>query len=148
LYPYEELIATCTRPDCVDTFLYFTAVKHEQPGMNLLVNMAGVPVVNLSLPPFNMESTWAGDYEGDDYEGYWLDKDKKPYLLHWAGLKMDVPRPVDDLFYAYLTSAERKTWDAALLQRYAPKKVRRKYGPFQEPVVRLKRVAQILLKGK
>jgi len=83
---------------------------HEQPGLNLLVHEAGVEITNLTLPPHAMESTWAGDYAGD-YEKFWSDAQRKPYLIHWAGTAMDAGRPIDKLFYDYLTRAERKEWD-------------------------------------
>jgi hypothetical protein len=57
-----------------------------------------------------MESTWAGDYPGE-YEHYWKDSDRKPYLIHWAGTRMDVPRPINQIFYNYLTASEKAEWD-------------------------------------
>jgi len=84
---------------------------HEQPGMNLLVHEAGVEITNVTLPPDKMESTWAGDYAGD-YEKYWSDAQRKPYLIHWAGTAMDAGRPIDKLFYNYLTAAEKVEWAA------------------------------------
>ncbi len=84
---------------------------HDQPGTNLLVHEAGVQITNLTLPPLTMESTWAGDYAGE-YEKYWSDARRKPYLIHWAGTAMDAGRPIDKLFYDHLTAAERAEWDA------------------------------------
>jgi hypothetical protein len=147
LYQTDELLSVVKDERYRSTLLTHFKFS-DQVGLNLLVFLKEVPVTNLQLAPPFMESTWAGDYPTARYWEYWRDEGKKPYMVHWAGLKMDVPRPVDDLFYSYLTAAERKIWDALLLQRYAPKKVPRKYGPFQEPVLRLKRAAQMLLKGK
>ena len=84
--------------------------NHEQPGLNLLVHEASVEITNLTLPPHKMESTWAGDYAGD-YEKYWGDAQRKPYLIHWAGTAMGAGRPIDKLFYNYLTRAERTEWE-------------------------------------
>lgn len=81
---------------------------HEQPGINLLVNLASVSITNLTLPPQNMESTWAGDYHDEHFENYWQDEDKKPYLIHWAGDKMNPSRPISKLFYDFLTEEEQE----------------------------------------
>ena len=75
-----------------------------------------VNVTNLTLPPQCMESTWAGDYP-DDYEHYWSEEQRKPYLIHWAGLPMDVPRPIHQIFYNFLTPAEKAEWDEQVRQR-------------------------------
>lgn len=86
---------------------------HEQMGINLLVNASGVPVTNLTLPPFGVESSWAGDYPGE-FEKYWEEEGKRPYLLHWAGGKPDGSRPVDALFFAHLSEEERAEWMAQI----------------------------------
>jgi glycosyltransferase involved in cell wall biosynthesis len=83
---------------------------HEQPGLNMLVFSSGVKITNLTLPPVYMESTWAGDYP-DKYEHYWTDSHRKPYLIHWAGTRMDIPRPINQIFYNYLTASEKAEWD-------------------------------------
>lgn len=89
---------------------------HEQPGINLLVALSRVKVTNLTLPPQCMESTWAGDYPGA-YEHYWTDECRKPYLIHWAGTPMNISRPINEIFYQYLTRAERQEWDEEVRQR-------------------------------
>ncbi len=86
---------------------------HEQPGVNMLVNSADVPISNLTLPPYNMQSTWAGDYSGP-YRSYWRTERETPYLIHWAGVPMEVLRDINELFYKYLTPAERLEWDEQL----------------------------------
>ncbi len=89
---------------------------HEQPGLNALVADSGVPFINLTMPPQPMESTWAGDYPGD-YASYWTTPERQPYLIHWAGLKPDGTRPIDDLFIGHLTTAEQAGWRARLQSR-------------------------------
>jgi hypothetical protein len=114
LYTFEELKRTAEKFAATCLRLPY----HEQPGLNLLVHEAGVEVTNLTLPPQAMESTWAGDYAGG-YEEYWSDARRKPYLIHWAGTAMDAGRPIDKLFYNYLTAAEKKEWDAGKLGKKA-----------------------------
>ncbi len=105
---------------------------HEQPGMNLLVHEAGVEIFNLTLPPHCMESTWAGDYAGA-YEDFWRDARRKPYLIHWAGTAMDAGRPIDTLFYNYLTAAEKSEWTAQIAAKEKQKRM---------PIVPLRGVAR------
>lgn len=83
----------------------------DQPGVNLLQLLSGVPYTNLTLPPVAMESTWAGDYPDAGYaETYWRDEARKPYLIHWAGTPMNTERPIHQLFYDYLTPEELAEW--------------------------------------
>jgi hypothetical protein len=82
---------------------------HEQPGMNLLIHAAGIRVVNLTLPPYLMESTWAGDYD-QGFEQFWADDARKPFLIHWAGRKMNGQMPIDELFLQYLSQDERSSY--------------------------------------
>ncbi|MBE7220429.1 MAG: hypothetical protein INR64_18325, partial [Caulobacteraceae bacterium] len=84
----------------------------DQPGLNLLRFVSGVPVRNVTLPPTAMESTWAGDYHDGKYESYWQEPARRPYLLHWAGVPMHHKRPIHELFYQHLTPAERNEWHA------------------------------------
>ncbi|HYE33189.1 MAG TPA: hypothetical protein VEH27_17305 [Methylomirabilota bacterium] len=84
---------------------------HEQPGVNMLVAASGVVVTNLTLPPFRMQSTWAGDYCGE-YRRYWKSVEETPYLIHWAGVPMHAPRPIDEIFLSFLTRKERAEWEA------------------------------------
>ena len=54
------------------------------------------------MPPVALESTWAGDYHEPGFETrFWHDEARKPYLIHWAGMPMDVERPIHQLFYQY-----------------------------------------------
>ena len=57
-----------------------------------------------------MESTWAGDYVDSDYERYWKEPERKPYLIHWAGEKMSPEHSVSDLFYQYLSPEEKEAF--------------------------------------
>ena len=111
---FDVLKATILRSDVINTCLDF--ISHEQPGINYLVNLCNVPITNLTLPPVNMQSTWAGDYKNDQFNKYWLDDATKPYLIHWAGCKMDINRPIDQLFLQNLTQQERIDWDNQLEQ--------------------------------
>ena len=86
---------------------------HEQPGVNLLVNLSGEPITNLTLPPHSMESTWAGDYTMDDYEKYWTDEKRKPFIIHWAGRGGQLRCKIDYLFFKYLTEEEKRQWKPA-----------------------------------
>ncbi|MEQ8541853.1 MAG: hypothetical protein RIB93_30895 [Coleofasciculus sp. D1-CHI-01] len=113
LFEIEKLKSVAMRPDFIDTCIQFKF--HEQPGLNLLVFESGVEITNLTLPPLSMESTWAGDYPAE-YIHYWIEQQRKPYLIHWAGTKMDVPRPINQIFYDFLAQAERTEWDEQVKQ--------------------------------
>jgi len=93
----------------------------------LLTNLSGVTIRNLTLPPTYMESTWAKDYdEVANYEDYWRDEARKPYLIHWAGCDMWLPRPIDRLFTQYFTAEELAAWKAEVAAREKrEKKLRR-----------------------
>lgn len=84
---------------------------HEQPGLNMLVFGSDISVTNLTLPPFCMESSWAGDYDGPDFKRTWKNKERMPYLIHWAGTKMCPDKPISQLFYQYLNSEEINTFN-------------------------------------
>jgi hypothetical protein len=119
LYPWKELNERCRDPRFVDTCLKFPF--HDQPGTVLLVNLSGVPIHNLTLPPVSMESTWAGSYTDDHFEAYWKEESRKPYLIHWAGVAFG-DLPINRLFTNYLTDGERRAWQeqvAAKRQRNA-----------------------------
>lgn len=105
LYDFEGLRAMADNPRYRGTVL--DNRFHEQPGINLLVNLSGCEITNLTLPPNNMESTWAGDYLGEEYAQYWGNSARKPYLIHWAGAKMHPEHPISELFFAHLTEEER-----------------------------------------
>jgi len=87
---------------------------YDQVALNLLIHLSGIEVNNLTLPPFRMESTWAGNYTDDNFERFWKDEDKKPYIIHWAGCNFDIARPVDRLFMDLLTNEEKQVLEAQL----------------------------------
>lgn len=109
LYSAEDLEATIFNPSWSSVTARWP--HNEQPGLNLLVSLSGVPVTNLTLPPTNMQSTWAGDYPGE-FRHYWVDEPSTPYLIHWAGMKCSGARPIDSLFRAFLSSSEQKAFDS------------------------------------
>ncbi len=107
LYTPELLRKTAEDARYRDMTLY--PPFHEQVGLNLLVYLAAPPFVNLTQPPLEVESSWAGDYPGA-FEPYWKDEAKRPYLIHWAGGVAQKNPPINELFLSHLTSAERKEW--------------------------------------
>ena len=111
LFTLESLAAAATSSSNRKTVL--DNPHHEQAGMNLLVHESGVPVVNLTLPPHSMESTWAGDYQTSPHRR-WAEPGCKPYLIHWAGAKPDGSRQIDELFFSHLGPQERQEWMDAL----------------------------------
>jgi hypothetical protein len=116
LYTEEELKRTCLDPRYVGTCLRFP--YHDQPGMVLLVNLSGVVIRNLTLPPTCMESTWAEDYDGvAHYEDYWRDEARTPYLIHWAGCDMWEPRAIDQLFTRFFNANELEAWKQEVAER-------------------------------
>jgi hypothetical protein len=119
LYSVTELKKQCLDPRYVGTCLKFPF--HDQPGTVLLVNLSGVHIYNLTLPPVSMESTWAGSYPDDHFAAYWRTKDQKPYLLHWAGCDVTARRPIDQLFLDYLTEDERRLWQQEVAEKSAQK---------------------------
>jgi len=112
---------------------------HEQPGIVLLTHLSGVPITNLTLPPHEMESTWAGDYPGE-FDSYWKDSSRKPYLIHWAGAKMAFDQPLTNLFLPYLTEQERQNF---LDQKRRETSAKRSAG--QSFLMRIKRSARAAL---
>jgi len=81
---------------------------YDQVALNLLIHLSGIEVNNLTLPPFRMESTWAGHYNDDNFERFWQDENKKPYIIHWAGCNIFNGRPIDRLFMDLLSEAEKQ----------------------------------------
>ena len=102
LYAFEALQAACERfPVTCLRFPY-----HEQPAVNILAHLSSVPITSLTLPPHNIESSWAGHYI-NRAPPFWGDEKTKPFLLHWAGRKFSGRCAVDELFLAHLNPAER-----------------------------------------
>ncbi len=110
LYSIDELYKFAERSENRETCLDFAV--HEQPGVNLLVLSTDVSRINLTLPPINMESSWAGDY---DTFPSWKSDTSKPYLMHYAGNLLYQDKPVNELFFQFFTNAERSEWQAKTL---------------------------------
>jgi hypothetical protein len=105
LYDIDKLAELIRNP------LYKEALdSHDQISINLFVFLSGITVTNVTLPPYSLESSWAGDYQDDDYQKYWANEEKKPYLIHWAGYKIAVDKPIDKLFTKYLTGQEKQVF--------------------------------------
>ncbi len=111
LYHFEELKRMMLSSEIASTVL--DGRFHEQAGINLLVLKSNVPFKNLTLPPTSMESTWAADY-GEDYESYWVESDRKPYLIHYAGCALNRSIPINELFFKQFNSEERLALNAEL----------------------------------
>ena len=105
LYTETALADILKRPDRKDLYIH----TDDQIGLNLLVSQADTTPTNLNLPPFPMESTWAGDYR-EDFESFWKEKDHMPIFIHWAGPILDDERPINQLFYDFLTKEELSEW--------------------------------------
>jgi hypothetical protein len=116
LHTRETLIAFAEQPANQAACLRFPL--HDQPGTNLLVLSTDVPLTNLTLPPYRMESTMAIDYEGD-YAHLWKMPGRKPYLMHYAGGRLDLDLPINELFFEFLTREERAEWEAQASVRRA-----------------------------
>lgn len=107
LYTVDTLRAAAENPAHRATIL--DNPFHEQPGINLLTFLSGIPVTNLTLPPHNMQSTWAGDYPAD-FAHFWKQPNKRPLLIHWAGAKMDPTTPITQLFLQHLNPDEKNAF--------------------------------------
>lgn len=86
------------------------AYYSDQPALNLLLAYSKTAVKNLSLVEPLLESSWAGDYTGEDFEKYWKTHERIPYILHWAGQKMSPQSPISRLFFQYLSQAEKEEY--------------------------------------
>lgn len=108
LYDFETLKTVAESKAFKATCLDFKF--HDQPGLNLLVNASRINVTNLTLQPFCMESSWAGDYDDENFKRFWQIENKMPYLIHWAGCNVRIKKPIDDLFLKYLNPTEIDEW--------------------------------------
>lgn len=109
LYTTKELVNTASQEQFATTCML--PPYGDQEGINLLTFLSGVTVTNLTLPPFRMESSWAGDYDSET-ESYWQKPDSMPYLLHYYARVhvMHEPRPVNKWFHELLTVKEQEEW--------------------------------------
>jgi hypothetical protein len=105
LYDVQQLVTFCEH-QYTDTLFKKTQLYKDQAGINLLVNYKNIPISNLTLPPVNMESTWAGDYLDEDAFHYFETHDK-PYLVHWAGTPIRHDLYINKYFFTFLTPQER-----------------------------------------
>ncbi len=129
LYSRDELEAAVANPRWAETTLHWP--HNEQPGLNLLVLLAGIQVTNLTLPPHRMQSTWAGDYPAG-FEDYWIeDPARKPYLIHWAGTAGHGTRPIDSLYRNYLTASERAELDRRKARRRPVRRMQSLWSAFR-----------------
>lgn len=96
-----------------------TKIWKDQNALNLFILLKGPPVQNLTLPPFNLESSWAGDYEESGFEDkYWKKKEKMPFMIHWAGRSFEDSLAINELPKAMLSSEE---WRQVIAERPARK---------------------------
>lgn len=121
LYPDPQALISYCENNFRETLFSKNYLYKDQAGINILVLMSNVRITNITLPPHDMESTWAGDYTRNDFETYWSDPAKMPYLIHWAGCDMQADRPIDSLFLRYLTADETKQWREYLKHEKRPK---------------------------
>ncbi|MEX6689940.1 hypothetical protein QTN47_20700 [Danxiaibacter flavus] len=105
LYDSESMIYFCEH-FYTDTLFTKTQIYKDQAAINLLVNYCDVPITNLTLPPTNMESTWAGDYQTEEFFSLFEKKDK-PYLIHWAGTPVQNQCFINQFIYKNLTAGEQ-----------------------------------------
>jgi hypothetical protein len=126
LFDFDALVKTAEEAAYI--FPCLQMPHHDQAGLNLLVHLSGVPVTNLTLPPYQMQSTWAGDYKEPGYEMYWKTEAEKPYLIHWAGCNANQERAIDALFLSYLHPDEKPAWEKLIASnpdKSTLKKIRR-----------------------
>lgn len=103
LYSAKELIGLISNqyPDT------FQKCQVDQPSINLATVLSGVKISNLTLPPYNMESTWAGDYLDRDHELN-FNTNTSPYLIHWAGTPILSDKSINNVFFKYITPEEKE----------------------------------------
>lgn len=118
LYTPEQLMQFCEN-NYQETLFEKTWLYKDQAALNLLVNHAQVPIFNLTLPPVNMASTWAGDYQDEKYCTH-LNGTDAPYLVHWAGVPIQHEAAVNKLFFQFLSAAERQQYKVFKLHNCPP----------------------------
>ena len=108
LYSWDSLLDIIQSPEKCQTIL--KDPFHDQPGVNWLVALKdNLNYTNLTLPPYNLESSWAGDYV--EYPSrLWENSVKMPYVIHWAGQKPDGSKKIDELFFKYLKKEEKDSY--------------------------------------
>ncbi|TFZ63322.1 hypothetical protein E4631_22785 [Hymenobacter sp. UV11] len=106
LYNLYKLISFC-ETNYKDTLFHKNYLYKDQAGINLLVNYTNIEITNLTLPPFNMESTWAGDYLEEASFRRLDGWREKPYLIHWAGTPVTNYDGINSYFFQFLTESEK-----------------------------------------
>jgi hypothetical protein len=129
LYEIKELLYFCEN-FYTDTLFKKTNLYKDQAGINLLVNYKNVPIINLTLPPINMESTWAGDYL-EDYSFDKFELNEKPYIIHWAGTPIKHSKFINKYFFKFLSEEQKKEFSFGQIKKessfYALRKLRTIY---------------------
>jgi hypothetical protein len=106
LYELKELIKFC-ETHYTETLFYKNYLFKDQAGINLLVNHKDITITNITLPPHNMQSTWAGDYL-DEFMFNKLEQwSDKPYIMHWAGTQVNNYYGINQYIFKFLTEAEK-----------------------------------------
>ena len=116
LYEEEELLSVIQSPELRATCLERKSSPIDQPAINWLVLRKRPQIFNFNLPPQGMESTMAVDY-GVSQPNTVLSNPAAPTFLHFAGPMFEGGQPLIELFTSYLTSAERREWDAGVSRR-------------------------------
>lgn len=107
LYDVNELIDFCEH-NYVDTLFRKNYDYKDQAGINLLVNYKNIKITNLTLPPVNMESTWAGDYL-DEQSFRRFEENEKPYIIHWAGTPVEHNRFINQYLFKFLDQQQQNS---------------------------------------
>jgi len=105
LYEIADLKSFCEN-NYRETLFLKTQIYKDQAGINLLVNHTDIEVTNLTLPPINMNSTWAGDYTDANSFSNFEARDK-PYLIHWAGTPVNNYKFINSYFFSFLEPHQR-----------------------------------------
>lgn len=136
LYDLESLIQRGEDPAYRSTVL--DNPFHEQPGIVLLVNLSGCPITNMTLPPWNMESTWAGDYRGfNDLPDFVSSRSEEcPFLIHWAGCSYEETIPFNSMVKGFLSNEE---WEQICRERPL-----RKLSKWRRIKLHLRNIVEIL----
>lgn len=109
LYDLIELIHFCEN-NYLDTLFHKNYLYKDQAGINLLVNYKNIDVCNLTLPPYNMDSTWAGDYLTAARINYLEKSNSKPYLIHWAGVRIKNNEGIHKYLFDLLDEHEKRAF--------------------------------------
>ncbi len=116
LYEEDELIDVIQSPEYRDTCLRRKSAPIDQPAINWLVLRKQRKIFNFNLPEQCMESTMAVDY-GNSAPETVTSRPGAPAFLHFAGPIFQENLPIVKLFTSFLTTPERKRWDAQMNER-------------------------------